>query len=109
MPLLAHCRPPTVLPESPEPSHPPLCSAQPVAQMRWGGVQPPALLCTLLTWGGQVGASRMVLRQEPGHSLQACWRPDSRDEPSVARVRGPPLSAAAAGPRDNELHIELLL
>lgn len=96
---------PTASPKIPKSSLPPLCSAQPTVPMRQGGVQPPVLLHALPAQAQPGWASL----QELGCIPRARWSPDSRDEPGVARVRGPPLSAGAAGPCHNEPCIELLL
>lgn len=97
-PLFTHRRPPTMLPKSPRPSRQPLCSVQPAAQPCGVGCSPqhcPALsphgAARLGFPAGRCGSSR-------GHSPQARRSPDSRDEPSVAQARGPPLSVPRQGP-----------
>lgn len=69
------------------------------------GCSPQCCFTLSLHRHSQVGASL----QELGCIPRARWSPDSRDEPGVARARGPPLSAGAAGSCHNEPCIELLL
>lgn len=69
------------------------------------GCSPPCCFTLSPHRHSQVAASL----QELGCIPRARWSPDSRDEPGVARARGPPLSAGAAGPCHNEPCIEPLL